>query len=148
MADRQIITTLRTKRAEIERTIAAYDKRIAQAKRDLSAVNATLRLYEMDGERSEFPAYVDVSRLFKRGEMVTLARAALAEEGPLDTRELALRVIRAKGLDAEDTVLRTSVALRLVQALSIAVKRGTIGDAGRRAGVRVWALAAHTQAET
>ena len=56
--------------------------------------------------------------------MVTVCREALAAEGPLDTRELAVRVIRAKGLDEGDKVLRQTVAFRVVQALSIAAKRG------------------------
>lgn len=138
MAEPHVITTLRTKRAEIERVIAAHERKIAQARRDLSAVNTTLRLFELAGEPSEFPAYVDVTRLFKRGEIVTLCRSALAAEGPLDTRELALRVIRAKGLDAADTVLRQTVAFRIVQALRLAEKRRRIGSCGKRQGVRIW----------
>ena len=43
-----------------------------------------------------FPEYVDTKRLWKRGEIAKVCtRAALAEKGPLDTRELALRVIRS-----------------------------------------------------
>jgi hypothetical protein len=58
----------------------------------------------------------------------------------LDTRELALRVIRDKGLDEADKVMRESVAFRVVQALGIAAKRGAIGSLGKRKGVRVWRL--------
>jgi hypothetical protein len=39
---------------------------------------------------------------------------ALAKEGPLDTRQLALRVIGAKGLSDTDKVLAQTVALRVV----------------------------------
>jgi len=55
-----------------------------------------------------------------------------------DTRELAVRVLRAKGMDEDDKVLRPAVAFRIVQALGIAAKRGAIGSAGKRRGVRVW----------
>ena len=64
--------------------------------------------------------------------------ASIKAEGPLDTRELAARVVKAKGLDETDTVLRSSIGYRVVQSLGIACKPGAIGDGGRRKGIRVW----------
>ena len=92
----------------------------------------------MDGERREFPSYVDLGRLWKRGEISAVCRTALEQESPLDTRELAERVIRAKGPDEGDKVLRQTVTLRIVQTLSIAAKRGRFKSEGKRKGVRVW----------
>jgi hypothetical protein len=140
MAEPHILSTLRRKRDEIENVIAAYRAKIEEAERDLSAVAATIRLFELNGEPREFPAYADLGRLWKRGEIVAVCREALAKEGPLDTRELALRVVNAKGLDGCDRVIRQTVAFRIVQALSIAAKRGKIGGDGKRKGVRVWAI--------
>ncbi len=60
------------------------------------------------------------------GEVVTICKAAMAQEGPLDTRELALRVIQAKGMDEADSVLKTSLAFRTVQALRLQAKRGRV----------------------
>ena len=65
----------------------------------------------MNGETREFPAYVQLGRLWKRGEISAVCREALTDEGPLDTRELAVRVIRAKGLDEGDKVLRQTETL-------------------------------------
>jgi hypothetical protein len=138
MAEPQVVTTLKGKRTEIEAAIAAYERKIEAAKHDLAAVNGTLRLFELNGAPQQFPAYVDLGRLWKRGEIVAVCRQALEQEGPLDTRELAVRVMRAKGLDEADKVLRQTVAFRIVQALGIAAKRGTIGNGGKRKGVRVW----------
>ncbi len=139
MADPQVVSTLRRKRDEIESAISAYRAKIEDAERDLSAVATTLRLFELNGEPQQFPAYADIGRLWKRGEIVTVCRDVLAKEGPLDTRELALCVIRTKGLDEGDGVLRKTVAYRIVQALSIAAKRKRIASVGKRGGVRLWA---------
>src|SRR3954451_21752508 len=49
MAESPIITTLRTKRDQIEGLIAHLEDRIKEARTDLAHVNATLRLFEMDG---------------------------------------------------------------------------------------------------
>ena len=139
MAESLTVTTLRNKRNDIERAIALYHRKIKSAQRDLAHVNATLRLFEI-GERSQFPIYVDTLRLFRRGEIVTICKAALAKEGPLDTRELAVRVIRAKGMDTKDAVLRQSIAFRIVQALRLQAKRKQVAALPKRKGVSVWRM--------
>jgi hypothetical protein len=142
------IRSLQRKRNAIESAIAAYEKKIEAAKCDLAHVNATLRLFESPDERNEFPVYVDTLRLFRRGEIVSLCKAAIAAEGLLDTRELALRVIRAKGWTKPDTVLRTSIAYRIVQAMRLQAKRGIVTPEVKRKGswygaCKVWGL--HSQ---
>lgn len=139
MADPQIVNTLRSKRDEIERAIKAYEKHIADARADLSHINATLRLFEVGGEQTQFPVHMGLARLFKRGELFALCKAALesAPEG-LDTRQLALSVVRAKGLDATDKVLRQSVAYSIVNVMRRQAGRGTVIMGDKRRGVRVW----------
>ena len=140
MAEPLIITMLRSKRDEIEGAVVAYEKRLNEARANLAHVTATLRTFEASDDPASLPAYVDVGRLFKRGEVVSICFAALAQEGPLDTRELGLRVVRAKGLDETDGVLRHTVVYRVVQALRIQRKRGRIESLGKRKAARVWAL--------
>jgi hypothetical protein len=65
---------------------------------------------------------------------------ALAKEGPLDTRQLALRVIRAKGLSESHKVLAQTVALRMVQTLRMRARRGKVESATRTRGVCVWQI--------
>jgi hypothetical protein len=139
MAESQTLVILRNKRDEIERAIANYEKQVAKAKRDLAHVNATIRMFEAPEGRTQFPVYVDTLRLFKRGEIVSICKRALAS-GPMTTRELAVYVVREKGLDEVDTVLRTSIAYRIVQAMRLQLKRGSINSPGKQRGVRVWTL--------
>lgn len=141
MADPHIISTLQKKRDDLERIIKAYEGKIKAAQHDLMHVNATLRLFELNGAHEVFPVHADVTRLFRRGELVRICKEALAAvpEG-LDTRELALVIIRAKGLDEADAVLRRAIAYRIVQLLALQCRSGQIGDAGKRKGVRVWNL--------
>jgi hypothetical protein len=140
VAEPHIVSTLERKRQQIESAIAAYQKKIEAARRDLSHVNATLRMFESPQERTQFPVYMDTLRLFRRGEIVTLCKAALEKEGPLDTRELAARVLRKKRLDTKDAVLRKSIAFRIVQAMRLQAKRHKVLQLPKRKGVRVWGL--------
>lgn len=141
MAEPQIVSTLRSKRDELERIINSYEMAATAARRDVAHVNATLELFERNGAPDAYPSRMSIARMFKRGEIFTLSKAALAEvpEG-LDTRELALAVIRAKGMDETDAVLRKAVGFRIVQAILRQEARGHVANAGRRRGVRVWAL--------
>ncbi|HEY2069983.1 MAG TPA: hypothetical protein VGG48_10550 [Rhizomicrobium sp.] len=99
MAEPIVILALHRRRDRICGVIAEYERKIREAQHDLGHINASLRLFELTGDPSEFPAYIDLNRLLRRGETTRLCLAALAEEGPLDTRELAQRVMRAKGLN-------------------------------------------------
>jgi predicted transcriptional regulator len=62
----------------------------------MAHVSACLRLYELSGDPRDFPPYIDLNRLLRRGETTRLCLEALAKEGPLSTRELAQRVMRAR----------------------------------------------------
>lgn len=143
------ISILSKKRDKIRDTIAAYEAKLRQAQADLAHVNATLRLFAATGEPEDFPPYVDLNRVFRRGETTTFCIQAIRNEGPLDTRELAYRLMTAKGLDTKDKVLVTTVSLRIVQSLRMRARRGQELDGSvRRKGVCVWKLATPRAANT
>jgi hypothetical protein len=65
--------------------------------------------------------------MFARGEVIRLCKEALAG-GPKTTKELALHVIAAKGLDAGDKVLAHAIAQRRIHALRQKWRRGQLQD--------------------
>jgi len=137
----QVINTLRTKASEIEGHIAKLEKSLTEARIALAHVNASIRLFEAPEGPTEFPVLYNINRLFKPREVGQLCFEAL-KEGPKDTRELALYVVRAKGFDENDKYLRSSVAYRIVQALRMQEKRrGPIERAGKEGNAVVWKLA-------
>jgi hypothetical protein len=139
MAEEHILSTLRKKRDDIRDMIAAYEKRIAEAKRDLLNINATIRLFEVNGETPQFPVHMGLHRLFARGELLALCVKALkASPAGLDTRELALAVVRAKALDEADKVLRSAVGYKIVTILPRQARKGVVVDGGLRKGIKVW----------
>jgi hypothetical protein len=140
MAEPYSIQMLRKKRNRILDTIATYEMRLREAQADLAHVIATLRLFEIDGDPDDFPAYVDLNRVFRRGETTKFYFAAIKVEGPLDTRELTLRIMRSKGIDEHGKVLSQAIALRIVQTLRAAARRGRIDGSVRRKGVCLWHL--------
>jgi hypothetical protein len=139
MAEIRTVTTLRRKRAEIISAIAQYEKRLAQARADLSHVNACIALFEASGEPGALTPYIDTHRLFARGELMALCKDALAS-GPKTTKELALHVMAVKGLDIGDKVLAHALASRMIHALRQQWRRGLLTDEGKVKGARLWAL--------
>lgn len=141
MAEIRTVTTLRSKRDEIAAAIANYERKLAQARADLAHINAAITIFEASGERDVLPPYVDVHRILARGEAISLCKEALAT-GPMNTRQLAQHVMKAKGLDIGDKVLSKAIALRLIHALRQQSLRGQIDGSEKRRGVRVWRLPA------
>ena len=141
MGESIVILALRKKRDRIESAIAGYERKIKEAQADLAHVIASLRLFELSGDPNEFPAYIDLNRILRRGETTRLCMAALATEGPLDSRQLAQRVMAAKGLNSDDKVLAQAIRLRITQTLRIkALRGGPLDGTTRRKGVCVWRL--------
>jgi hypothetical protein len=134
------VLALRRKAEEISGVIANYIRLLRQAEHDLAHVNASLRLFAATGEAADLPPYVDLNRVLRRGETTAICMDALTNEGPLDTRQLAMRVIRAKGLSETDKVLAQTVALRVVQTLRMRARRNKVECVTKTKGVCVWRL--------
>ena len=139
MPDPLIIRGLKRKRAAVQTTIATYEKRLKEARRDLAHVAATLHLFESPEGPGDVKLYHDIHRLFRRNELGNLCKQALSERGPLDTRELSHYVMEAKGFE-DDNELRKAIAYRIVNALRQQWKRGRIQRLAKRKGVIVWWL--------
>lgn len=139
MPEIRTVTTLRRKRDEISASIRMYEKKIAQARADLAHVAAAIRIFEASDRPKDLARYVDHYRLFKRGEPWTICAGALAD-GPKDTKELALAMMAAKGMDLTDAVLAKAIGTRLIHSLRMQEGRGRVQREGKRKGVTVWQL--------
>src|SRR3954462_4589477 len=98
------VTTLRNKRVEIERAIKGYKRSLEQARADLVHINAAIVIFEAKAPGEAMKPYDGIKRLFRYGELAALCRTAL-QAGPLTTRELALKVMEARGMNLQDRVL-------------------------------------------
>ncbi len=139
MGEIRTVTTLVKKRDEIRASIRMYEKKIAQARSDLAHIGAVMRLFEASDKPQDLARYVDSYRLFKRGEPWAICAAALAN-GPLSTKELALELMKAKGMDLRDAVLAKAIGHRLIHSLRMQEQRGRVKRNGKRHGVSVWRL--------
>ena len=139
MTESHVISQLKDRAGKLRAAITAYEEKVVEAQRDLSHLNAAIRLFEIGDMPLQFPVHMDTRQLFKPRQLGQLAMQGLEKHGTMTTRELAVYVIQERGLDASDKVLRQSVAYRLVQSLSRQWKRGKVGSEGIRGGVRVWA---------
>ena len=139
MAEIRTVTTLSSKRAEIQASIVSYERKLAQARADLAHITAAIAIFEASDEPEDVRPYVDVHRLFARGEAMTLCKEALTR-GEMNTRQLALHVMAAEGLDTGDRVLAKAIAGRLIHALRQQCRRGLIDGTEKHLGARVWRL--------
>jgi hypothetical protein len=140
MAEIRTVTTLRRKRDEIVASIKLYERQLEQAKADLAHVMGAIRIFEASGDPKDIPRYMDLHRIFKRGETWAICKAALAAKGPMTTIELTQELMRGRGLEAGDKVLARALNMRLVNSLTRQELRGQLQRVGKRKGVIVWRL--------
>jgi hypothetical protein len=87
MTDPHVVSQLRTKQAEIQRLIAYLEDKLKDARIDLAHVNATLRLFEVGSDpQLQFPAHVDIHRLFRKPPVRAAGIAACADGAMLRSR--------------------------------------------------------------
>ena len=78
MAELLVIQSLKDKRAEILRRVAAYQAQIAQAKHDLAHINAAIRLFtDPEHQRAR---YMVSHGFFKKGEIADICVSHLGGE--------------------------------------------------------------------
>lgn len=140
MAEIRTVTTLRYKRDEIVASIKLYERQLEQARADLAHVMAAIRIFEASGNPKDIPKYIDIHRLFRRGETWELCKAAMATNGSMTTKELALELMKAKILETGDKVLARALGMKLVNSQRKQELRGQLVCEGKRKGVSVWRL--------
>ena len=144
MPEIRTVTTLRRKRDEISASIRMYGKKLAQTRADLAHVAAAIRIFEASGAPHDMSRYVDHYRLFKCGEPWAICAAVLTS-GPQTTKELALALMRAKGMDLTDGVLAKAIGHRLIHSLRMQEQRRARHANGKAAWRQRLAVAARRQ---
>ncbi len=140
VAKPRTIESLQVKKAEIEWAVEAYGRKYRQAQTDLAHITAALALFEATGDRKATTAYANFARIWKPRELMGLCVGFLESEGPLSTRELAARAIKASDMDTLDEVLAKVVANKIVYVMRAQEKRRVIQRGGLRDGACIWAL--------
>ena len=100
MAEFHVVGGLKAKQEEIRRRVADLEKQIKACRSDLATISDALRIF---GEPTK---YAKEDRLFERGERARIIFDAIREAPDgLDTKELAVIVMKAKGLDLDESEL-------------------------------------------
>ncbi len=102
MSESLLSENLADKRKQIQAYIGSLEADLEQARRDLSAIVATERVFQARGPN--VTAYMHLAHVFPRHELPKLAKAALeAAPDGLSTVQVAAHVIAAKGLDTTES---------------------------------------------
>lgn len=104
MGEPHVVSALRDKRAEVSGLIADLEKRIGQHRADLAHIDAVLRMYgEAEPEAIAPKAVRKRNDWFKPGELSRMVLDILRiAPAPMTAREIAVEVMKRRGLDAGD----------------------------------------------
>ena len=138
MKSTPVYTALKQRHSEIETAIRDYETRLDKARADLATVAAAMALFAPDGKRLASP-HRALQRLFGSRELMALVKGWLASGEPQTTRDLAIRAMAAKGMDAGDIELQNAITRRLAQSLDAQQRRGGIKAIRRPGRAQLWA---------
>jgi hypothetical protein len=142
MAEPHVISALRLKRAEISGHIHDLEKRIARQRVALANLDATIRLFSPGTNPDAIPPKRPYrrTRYFAHNELSRLTQDALrTASGPLTAGDIALTVMQAKELRADDQAMKTTIATRVLPVLRGFLKRGSVIKSGTTRKAQ-WAL--------
>jgi hypothetical protein len=148
MSETHVIPALRAKRAEISGHIHDLDKRIARMRANLANIDAAIRLLSPGADPDTIPPKRTYRRTkyFARNELARMALDVLRKApAPLAAKEIALAIMRAKGMALGDDSLCATVTDMLLVALRSLAKRESVAKSGTSRNA-MWALGAPNKA--
>jgi hypothetical protein len=140
MAETQVVSALRNKRAELAGMLRQLEQQLAQQRANLAHVDATMRLFDPDIRPKDIRPKQPRTRnaWFRQGECLRLIYDELREATqPVTTRELAERIMRLKAIPTADNDRRDRIQKTLLASLNRA--KETIARV-ETAGVVRWRL--------
>ncbi len=138
MGELPIVDALRNKRSELVGSMSRLEQQLAQHRGSLTHLDATMRLFDpgmLSQDTNSAPQRERVS-WFRPGECRRLIYDVLRDAPePLPTRELAERVMAARGIPAADGRTRALIQKTVLASLSRA--KGVV-ERVETAGVVSW----------
>ena len=128
MAELHVMDALREKRSELVGLMSRLEQQLAQHRGSLTHLDATMRLFDPDMLFQDADPAQQRERVswFRPGECRRLIHDVLRDAPqPLATRELAERVMAAKGISAVDD-RRTRALIQKTVLASLSRANGTI----------------------
>jgi hypothetical protein len=144
MENEHVLSGLIRKRAEVAGELDAAQQRVRQLIIDIDNVDATIRIFAPDIDLEEIrPKPLPPRHAAFKGEIGRAIMDALRGTGEaLTTKDIALRVMAARDLNAGDPRLARTVQKRVGAALRHMRPSGRVRSERGKAGVCLWRLPA------
>jgi len=130
---------LLTKRSHVVQTLREAEFALADAQADVAAIDRALKLVGFKDDPRPYMPKRKNRRIFKKGEMLSGAYAVLREaDGPLSSREICLKLLSDKGLEALDKKTVNQVTSRVHKALMGEQEAGRVVSQQHAGKALVW----------
>jgi hypothetical protein len=129
--------------AEIVLEIREGDKHVAQLRRTLIHLEATMRMYRPDFVAEGLPVRQrdrHKSPYFKHGEITARIYDALRDRDSVGSGDIATGIMHEKDLDPADKLLRMDFVRRVTLQLRELARRGHVEKIGGRGPATRWRL--------
>ncbi len=144
MAEPDVVTALRAKRAEISGHVHDLERKLARHRANLANIDATIRLFAPELNPDSIPPKRTYrrTRYFAKGELSRRILSVLREASgkPTSTAAIASAVLAGKGFPVGEGALSEAVTDMVLTVLRRLTKRETVAKSGTSRNAQ-WALA-------
>jgi hypothetical protein len=139
MTESHVVSALKAKRAELAGRIEATQRTMQELVIDLDHIDASLRIFDPDIDLTDIrPKLIPAAHRAFRGEVTRIILDALrTAPGPLTTHDLAIEVLKQRGLNPDDPRLLRMMVRRVGASLNAQREKGL---AKSRPGPAPWML--------
>lgn len=140
MAEPHVVTALIKKRSDLAAEIEQLQNKLKQTVIQLDHVEATLRIFKPDIDLGEvMPRRVPTAHHAFRGEMSRIILETLRQtERPLTSIQLTEAVMKERGLDVDDKVLRRTITKRVCACLRHWRNKGALKSTSGAGDLNLW----------
>ncbi len=143
MENEHVLSGLVRKRSEIAGQIEHTQQALRKLVTDLDSIDAAIRLFDPDADIVAIkPRQYPPRHAAFRGEMMRHVMGCLRlAKKPITTREIAMVVMKARGLNPEDAELLVTIRKRVGACIWKLKQAGTVKEVAGVGDLKEWKLA-------
>src|SRR5579883_2195076 len=143
MENEHVLSGLIRKRAEIAGQIEHTQQALRKLVADLDAIDAAIRLFDQQADITAIrPRQYPPRHAAFRGEMMrhVMGCLRLADGKPVTTRDIAVQVMKARGLDPSDAEMLVTIRKRVGACVYKLKRDGAVKEIAGLGDLKEWVL--------
>jgi hypothetical protein len=137
-SDEQTIAGLLAKRAKLFNEARRLRQSLAEVTNDVGAIDRVLDAFGYEGELDKIMPEEKGGRMFHNGQLMRRCLQEVRENGPVTSRDIAVKIITERGEDPDDLKYLQAVTDSVARRMRLERKRGHVRSVKGEGHALLW----------